>query len=111
MIILRIKSPAIILFSENTYQYQSLITFFFSRNEKHTAQVRNSVHSSSSINAIQHMFASASLPFGGVGSSGMGRYHGKTEKFIRWILKLVIVHIQNILTGLVPNKAEGLVKK
>jgi len=56
----------------------SLMTFSFSRNEKHIAQVRRSVHSGSiSINAIQHMFASTSLPFGGVGPSGMGRYHGK----------------------------------
>lgn len=57
-----------------------LALYFFSRNQQ--KQKRVLTHTSSGsvcINGTIHLIMSPKLPFGGVGQSGMGQYHGKVS--------------------------------
>ena len=57
-----------------------LILYFFSRDKKKQNTVL--MHTSSGsvcLNSIIHSLMSHTLPFGGIGKSGMGQYHGKTS--------------------------------
>ncbi len=57
-----------------------LALYFFSRNQQ--KQQRVLTHTSSGsvcINGTIHIIMSPKLPFGGVGQSGMGQYHGKAS--------------------------------
>lgn len=56
----------------------SLAVYVFTRNETSIRLVRDTTKSGSlCINGTMHIIMSTKLPFGGVGKSGMGRYHGK----------------------------------
>lgn len=55
-----------------------LALYLFSQDKHHIMNVMRQVTAGSScINDVVSQFASDYLPFGGVGNSGMGRYHGK----------------------------------
>jgi len=55
-----------------------LSLYYFSNNKKHIKKILASVPSGGvTINDTLMHFTFSSLPFGGTGSSGMGRYHGK----------------------------------
>lgn len=55
-----------------------LALYFFSSNKKHQAKVlRETVSGGACINDTVMQLTIPTLPFGGVGASGMGRYHGK----------------------------------
>ncbi len=55
-----------------------LAVYIFTRNRKLVREfLTNTKSGSAAINDTVIQFASPYLPFGGVGSSGMGRYHGK----------------------------------
>lgn len=55
-----------------------LVTYFFSRDKKkQNIIIERSSSGSVCINGTLHLFISKELPFGGVGASGFGRYHGK----------------------------------
>ncbi len=59
-------------------QPKPLALYFFSNNQQHQQQVlRETSSGGACINDTLMHFASPALPFGGVGDSGMGRYHGK----------------------------------
>ncbi len=54
-----------------------LVTYYFSRDKNRQNNVIKRAKSGSvCINGTIHLFLSNELPFGGVGASGMGRYHG-----------------------------------
>jgi len=55
-----------------------LISFLFSNNEKFRNEVVNRTNSGGlTINSVTDHFVFPGFPFGGVGHSGIGRYHGK----------------------------------
>ncbi len=55
-----------------------LAAYLFSRSETSIRAVRDATKSGSlCINGTMHLIQSTELPFGGIGKSGMGRYHGK----------------------------------
>ena len=59
-------------------QPKPLALYYFSRDKKKQALVLGKTSSGGvSINDVVVHFASDSMPFGGVGNSGMGSYHGK----------------------------------
>ena len=59
-----------------------LALYFFSKNDKNIAQVLKQTHAGGvAINECILHLAQEELPFGGIGSSGMGHYHGE-EGFI-----------------------------
>jgi aldehyde dehydrogenase (NAD+) len=61
-------------------QPKPLALYFFSRNEKNQERVLRETSSGGvSINDTVSYEVSSSLPFGGVGASGMGNYHGKAS--------------------------------
>ncbi|MCB1582461.1 MAG: coniferyl aldehyde dehydrogenase [Marinicella sp.] len=54
-----------------------LTLYFYSNNQKHIQKVRTQTRSGSlAINETLVHFAQEGLPFGGIGASGMGSYHG-----------------------------------
>jgi acyl-CoA reductase-like NAD-dependent aldehyde dehydrogenase len=56
-----------------------LIVYLFTKNKKTESAIRRrTVSGSYCINGSLNMFAFGMLPFGGVGKSGMGRYHGRS---------------------------------
>lgn len=60
-----------------TERDKPLVTYLFSRDKKkHQMVIDRSRSGSVCINGTIHLFLSNELPFGGVGASGMGRYHG-----------------------------------
>ena len=60
-----------------------LALYVFSRNKKIQEKIVNSVSfGGGCINDTLLQFANSDMPFGGVGSSGLGKYHGK-ESFFR----------------------------
>jgi aldehyde dehydrogenase (NAD+) len=57
---------------------KSLSAYIFTRSKKHISEFLNKTQSgSASVNDTVMQIASPSLPFGGIGPSGMGRYHGR----------------------------------
>lgn len=55
-----------------------LVCYLFSRDKKHQDEVLLRTRSGACLlNDILMHFANGSLPFGGVGESGLGQYHGK----------------------------------
>jgi len=61
-------------------QPKPLALYFFSRNQQKQAQVlRQTSSGTACINETVMQVTMATLPFGGVGPSGMGRYHGKAS--------------------------------
>ncbi|WP_299404659.1 aldehyde dehydrogenase [Acaryochloris sp. IP29b_bin.148] len=57
-----------------------LALYFFSKNKQKQQQVLNSTSSGGvCINDTVLQFSQSTLPFGGVGNSGIGRYHGKAS--------------------------------
>ncbi|NEP07653.1 MAG: aldehyde dehydrogenase family protein, partial [Okeania sp. SIO4D6] len=57
-----------------------LSLYFFSRNKQKQEQVLTETSSGNvCINDTVMQFGVVSLPFGGVGNSGIGRYHGKAS--------------------------------
>lgn len=55
-----------------------LIVYYFDNNKKHIKQFVTGIRSGNiSINSTLVQMAVNDLPFGGIGESGMGRYHGK----------------------------------
>ncbi|MEN9217667.1 MAG: aldehyde dehydrogenase [Gloeomargarita sp. DG_2_bins_126] len=57
-----------------------LALYFFSRNRRHQQQVIAKTKSGGvCLNDTVLQFTAPQLPFGGVGASGMGRYHGKAS--------------------------------
>lgn len=56
-----------------------LVVYLFSSNKSIVAKVRKrTVSGSFCVNSTLHIMMCGELPFGGVGKSGMGRYHGKS---------------------------------
>lgn len=61
-------------------QPKPLALYFFSNNKQHQQRVLQETSSGGvCINDTMLHFASSTLPFGGVGDSGIGRYHGKAS--------------------------------
>jgi len=59
-------------------QPDPLAVYFFSRNKSNIRTLRNSLRCGAfSVNQVIRYAASSKLPFGGVGASGYGRYHGQ----------------------------------
>jgi len=59
-------------------QPDPLAVYHFSRNKTNILALRNSLRCGAfSVNQVIRYAASSKLPFGGVGASGYGRYHGK----------------------------------
>ena len=59
-------------------QNKPLSLYIFSTNENLQQRILNSTSSGGvSINDVMMHFANSNLPFGGVGNSGVGAYHGK----------------------------------
>ena len=55
-----------------------LAMYIFSNSRKNQKKLLNSIHAGNgAINDVIMKFANPNLPFGGVGPSGMGAYHGK----------------------------------
>lgn len=61
-------------------QPKPLALYFFSHNQQHQQRILQETSSGGvCINDTMLHFASSTLPFGGVGDSGIGRYHGKAS--------------------------------
>lgn len=59
-------------------QNQSLVSYLFSTNKQHICYFKNYMQSGTiSINQVVRFAGNDRIPFGGVGTSGFGRYHGK----------------------------------
>jgi aldehyde dehydrogenase (NAD+) len=57
-----------------------LCIYYFSKNKKnHDVIINNTITGTVCINGTIHSIISHYLPFGGIGESGMGRYHGKAS--------------------------------
>ncbi len=67
------------VFQNISQQAAPLVVYLFTKNRITESVVRQrTVSGNYCINGSLLMFASGRLPFGGVGKSGMGRYHGKS---------------------------------
>ncbi|KAA0549533.1 aldehyde dehydrogenase family protein [Bacillus sp. BGMRC 2118] len=66
------------LLSSGSLQRDSLTGYIFSQNKNHIQLFKKHMRSSTiSVNQVIHHAASPHIPFGGVGRSGYGAYHGK----------------------------------
>ncbi len=69
-----------------------LILYFFSKNKKKQKTILTQTSSGSvCINGTIHSIISHKLPFGGIGQSGMGQYHGKAS-FTTFSHKKSVLH-------------------
>ncbi|RNF40395.1 aldehyde dehydrogenase family protein [Planococcus salinus] len=65
------------LFSQQLIQRDALTAYIFSKNKKHIQWFQQYMKSATtSINQVIHHAANPHVPFGGVGRSGYGAYHG-----------------------------------
>ena len=92
-----------------------LSLYFFSRNKQKQKQVLREIYSGNvCINDTVMQFAVPSLPFGGVGNSGIGSYHGKasfdTFSHYKSVLNKGLWFDLNIRYAPYKNKV-GLIKK
>ncbi|HOE94503.1 MAG TPA: aldehyde dehydrogenase family protein, partial [Candidatus Cryptobacteroides sp.] len=90
-----------------------LALYYFGSERDGRAFIRHTSSGGACINDVIMHFANKNIPFGGVGTSGMGRYHGK-ESFNAFSHKRSVLSTSTLLDlpfRYMPYKAIDLVKK
>jgi len=92
-----------------------LALYYFGENKKELSRVlEKTVSGGVTINDVIQHVSCEDLPFGGIGASGMGQYHGiegfKTFSYARAIYKQSSVNLM-ALAGLLPPYSNGTTKK
>ena len=66
------------LLASDLIQKDALTTYLFTRKKEQIHLLRQKVKGMVSVNKVIHHGGSSRVPFGGIGSSGFGAYHGQT---------------------------------
>lgn len=88
-----------------------LVTYFFSGSKKKVSYIEQQIKSGSiSVNQVIQQAASPRLPFGGVGESGFGRYHGEEsfKTFTYQKVNFTQKHLMNVSLKYPPYNKDHL---
>ena len=92
-------------------QDQSLVSYLFSQNTSHIDQFKRQMKSGTvSINQVVRFAGNQHIPFGGIGTSGFGRYHGiESIRSFSYIQPQVTYHNLSPVPLIYPPYPSGIV--